>query len=393
MAILRTSLYARRIGAVAVLAALVLPACVSAPAEDPRLLAGQPGLAPASATSPIVPQPTPVPHPPVSQARQIGGLAFSPVTYDQLRFLREHPSSNAAAASIGFRGPGGARRIASGNYDYAAGFGAYPDGDRRRTLAEVLTHEVIAPALTTGPDAVERVIRPVLDGWAPDAALVKEYWRAPKGPQSDRIAPSELKDEATLLRNFGWPLVYRSIARGEQMAFYVMPDRTLIVWTRWQAPIDAPPAGTLSEAQAVERLQAALQDPAARGWEELAGVDYLLGTPYRQPADEEAIAPNVTRLDPLYLRGDDWRWQAEQTTNLGTTSWWVYGGAPTPPPTPVPAREAPGDSVIDVYYAEGEVDAKTGVVIRFTRPHRVWAVRVPAPSPWASAPAPAVGAP
>jgi hypothetical protein len=83
----------------------------------------------------------------------------------------------------------------------------------------------------TGPndELLATVVRPMATAWASDAQLGRAY-RFRLLCSWDGVPPATwLKDEATILQVFGWPMAYHSASKRETLLVYVRPDKTLAV--------------------------------------------------------------------------------------------------------------------------------------------------------------------
>lgn len=227
-----------------------------------------------------------------------------------------------------------------------------------------------------------------------------------------------------------WRLVYRSASRNEILQIAGKADKTLIVRMRW-APLDLDLEEVQVDAgAAITKVASAIRDKAAMAEEEQTKLDYFLGIPFEQRTGLEWQDRRRTKLEVLYTVPANAQWNASLDRVLGKLVWQLsfYGydeklqrtaqeeaktafkaqgfaafgltdpndpNAPTPPlpsgcnpygryypywltpegkPTPLPVP-SPGQELIqpdpNVWVnmnCQAIVDARTGTLIRFSRP-------------------------
>jgi hypothetical protein len=228
-----------------------------------------------------------------------------------------------------------------------------------------------------------------------------------------------------------WRLVYRSARRNEILQIAGKADKTLIVRMRW-APLDLDLEEVQVDAgAAIQKVAGAIRDKAAMAEEEKTKLDYFLGIPFEQRTGMEWQDRRRTKLEVLYNVPASAQWNASLDRVLGKLVWNLsfYGGydqklqetaqkeaaaafkakgfaafgltdpddpnAPTPPlpsgcnpygryypywmtpqgkPTPLPVP-SPGFELFqpdpNVWFnmsSQAMVDARTGTLIRFSRP-------------------------
>jgi hypothetical protein len=229
---------------------------------------------------------------------------------------------------------------------------------------------------------VDTIVKPIVTAWAADAELARDYQGLPRFT-SGLPEPAWVKDEVSILAQFGWPLAYRSRARREILNFHVDADRTLVVRTTFDGIVPTEAQVAIDRQTAIEKAQTVLKDPTARSLEERTGRDYFSGMPYRphQPGDPVG-ASNTIGIEPVYELPDSLSWRADlYGFYAGKPIWQVYSQS-TAHPSPI-APIPVGSTFTSVDYStETWIDAHTGEAIRFRRPQRSTAIIVAAPSPW-----------
>jgi hypothetical protein len=317
----------------------------------------------------------------------VAGLAFRPPTNQQMDFLERlymqgwNGWSCGAVARAYTGGGWGPVSIYSGNYDFNFAFGLFPEGDTH-LAGKALTTAEMAGGTGEATFLVDTIVKPVVTAWAADAELARDYYGMPRFT-SGTPEPAWVKDEVTIIAQFGWPLAYRSRARREILNFHVDANRTLVVRTTFDGPVPTEAQVAIDRQAAIARAQAVLKDPSARSWEERTGRDYFSDLPYRphQPGDPVG-ASNTVDLAPVYELPDSLTWRADFFGfYAGKPIWQVYSqGAAQPSPV---ASIPVGSTFTYVDYAtETWIDANTGEAIRFRRPQRSTATIYAPPSPW-----------
>lgn len=134
---------------------------------------------------------------------------------------------------------------------------------------------------------IERVVRPVLNDWATDAALVSTSGNSGadgQGPPSG---------------TFGWSLSYVSPSHQEGMAFFVSSEETRVLYLRWEPITIDSDAIKVDSAEAILTVQAAVKDPGIKSREEQDGQDFYLKLFGGSSAGGMGIAPNVGVAVPM----------------------------------------------------------------------------------------------
>lgn len=338
------------------------------------LLAGctvSPTLLPTTDTT-AGPSPSVAPSPSAaSSAPPIAGLTFRALTEGDLQALPDQYPPGGTSQSPEFRPlDESLYGVTSGNYDWSCAFGSYQVDGQPYALQSVTIAET--PGQSGGLQArIDADVLPVVQAWASDAQLLKDYQRPrlscapPYMPcVSDTVSPSDVADPATILKNFGPPLIYDAASLRESLVFFPSTATQRIYRLTW-APQGASATNVkIDQAAAIERLEGALEDPKSKSWEERHGVDYVFGVPFHQaqPGDPIGLG-NVVRVEPLTQLPTDLHWTAElDASHAGKPMWHLTYESPSPP--------APGSWSTLTMRGDGWVDADTGEVIRFSRPHR-----------------------
>jgi hypothetical protein len=246
-------------------------------------------------------------------------------------------------------------RLESGNHDFEASFpgidGGYMAGQRWQVVS-VTTARLQVPAPGQEAAFVRDAVRPLVSAWAADGRLDTAYNHPPnlgklRAGEPDPYDPSVVADEAAILKNVGWPLPYRSDAGHALLLVY---KTGVVLRMRYSAPTGSETAsgGMLSPEAAIDKLKAALRDPAARSVEEVTGRDYFIGAPYQGVFNPTPVGPFAS-VGPSYEFSDAAPWNALFDDSFaGKEVYWIN------------ANGWPG-------YGRGLVDARTGAVVRFTR--------------------------
>ncbi|MNS44725.1 hypothetical protein D3C72_771750 [compost metagenome] len=157
----------------------------------------------------------------VASVETASGLAFAPLSEAHVAMMRDRVTTTARNPAI------------------PAVSNALDGGDRQTLLLGGRPFErasavaALAPGHAgAGADPIAGVVKPLVAGWATDAALVRDY-RYPARGWSDGVPPANwTANELAVVNTFGWPLAYRSASRGEDLLVYVGADSTLVVRVR-----------------------------------------------------------------------------------------------------------------------------------------------------------------
>ncbi len=294
----------------------------------------------------------------------------------------------------------------NGGYGYAYGYGPGFFGGEPTTLISLTQSETVG---SKGPyrQLIEAVVQPVVKDWAADAKLMMSnattgtdglLTESPSSPP-----PSGFRAGCEPMygspSDSGWRLTYLSASRREMLNFYVMPAKTLVIRARW-APMDlaATPVAVDNDV-ALRSLATAIETRGFKGEEEKSGLDYFMGGSFGQgcfgpvamPAPYPYGGSQENRTEVVYDVPDNARWNTSLQVILGKPVWELSFYAQPEPPKPTVAPGPQGEMPVyddpGFYFnssARGLVDATTGAVIRFSRPHRQFyakPMKGPFPSP------------
>jgi ATP-dependent helicase YprA (DUF1998 family) len=157
----------------------------------------------------------------VASGDTASGLSFGPLSDAHVAMMRERVTTTARNPAI----PAVSNAITPP--DRQALLLGGESFDRASAVAAVAPGHAGATA-----ERIAGVVKPLVAGWAADAALVRDY-RFPARGWSDGVPPAAwTANELAVVNTFGWPLAYRSATKGEDLLIYVGAASTLVVRVR-----------------------------------------------------------------------------------------------------------------------------------------------------------------
>jgi hypothetical protein len=319
--------------------------------------------------------------PSASPGALAAGLAFAPLTRDQVLRIRRRPGHDPAhaAATVVLAGWDAPPATRSGNWEFHVFGGVRAIGEGADAPIADATAVVDAAAPDLGAEDPATAFTRLARTWAEDAQPADAATRVVSRTLAVDLpllpAPEVSGDPAPV------PLVFVSQARGETLTCYGAGATALVVRTRWTAE-PAPAEAKVAPAQATAALEAAIADVAAKGLEAETGRDWFLDLPFEngdrlpvgclemkaaagaelrvelEPQATLAVPVLERRLGKLVYRIQE---DASQVCNVGPTLETVFD-------------QKRGAGFVRVHGAVGYVDAETGRVIRFRRNYRVYGV-------------------
>lgn len=342
-----------------------------------------------------------------ASAGPIGALQFTPITAQNAQYAGGAGVASGTAAVPAATGPvpapngvsvaGGGPAQATGQFSGNMNGGYYPFGPAYGSGGPT-TLVSLTQAETTGSrgpylSVMSTIVAPIIKAWASDAQLLSVTGQTDGSGLLDEASPSPAPTPCGPVygptADTGWRFTYTSASRNESLSFVVTAAKTVIVRSRW-APLDLATADVqVDNSVAIQSLVTAITTQGYQSEEEKTGKDYFLGTPYNAPClypmpmpmASGAAKQNYTEV--VYAVPQDARWNATLQVELGKPVWVLNFYAQQQKATTGPQ---------DYYFnnaANGYVDARTGAVIRFSRPTRQH-FAVPMPGPSIPAPEPSV---
>lgn len=308
---------------------------------------GTPSPSPAAGVAAVVGSPA------TSGAVTVAGLSFAPPSIATMQAIGGHEGIVSTGPSLPFRPTfdapiSQAPKLESGNYELEASF-PNPFGDGWG-VAGVLAASVSPLGATPLETYLNGTILPTVKAWAADGMLVTNYFYGdtmpPPGPGTSWTPPSHdpkaTADEASIVKNAGWPLAYRSDSRHEALFFF---EGGQVLSVRWGQQHYTEATVPVSKAQAITTMVAALRDPNAKSEEEKTGRDHFLDVPFAGVFPPNAVNYHDD-LVPTFDVPDGIDWNGFLGNDyVDRPAWFInstWGGG-------------------------GVVDAVTGDLVRFTR--------------------------
>lgn len=296
--------------------------------------------------------------PPAPAPVQVAGYTFGTLSVDQLQLLMRGggPARTSVATPVVY----GTFKAYQGAYSGHWGSSVFPGSflPEPSLVATSLTGAT-GPGFSGTPEsAIATVVRPLVQAWAPDAQLVKQYQSVPRATPGTDL--EGLTDEASVIAKVGWPLSYTSPTRRENLAIWVEPGQTFVARTTWGPALATLP---VSEAQAIAAVVAAVRDPAFKSVEEKTVKDAFLGTALTLGGPNEPKSSDfVAKVEPAYDEIITPDWLTMRMDVLGRPAWFVSlrNGR----------QVTEGPRVYLDQHVAGWVDAQTGEVLRFRRMFR-----------------------
>jgi hypothetical protein len=326
-------------------------------------------------------------------------------------------TGNANASPVYGSGAGSTTGMVSGNMQSAYGYsgGPFYSGSGAPTTLVSITQTEAPGAKGPYMQMLSAVVAPILKDWSADALLTRSSATTGNDGLLRDVAPPPVASTGACAPYYspgvdsGWRLTYFSSTRAETLNFIVSANKTVIIRMRW-APLDlaAVPIAVNNDV-AIKSLITAIKTPGFQSEEQKSGMDYFLGVAFNNACFNGYAVPapagGASQIEVIYDVPADANWNTSLQVVLGKPVWqlnyYANNGFQTMPMAALPgfvntttAAGADPSAVASTassssattgsgstapsanssYYfqnsASGEVDARTGAVIRFSRPSK-----------------------
>lgn len=342
---------------------------------------------------------------------RFGGLSFTKLSNDGAGYLGGSPGMMPnMAGGLPMSAPAVATDMGSAKGEVAVPqpvgtpmpmpslpyYGGYSSGPFGQMKLESVTEAKAPGAQGSLKQVIEQVVKPILKDWADDAALVGS------AGVTQPSTPSPY-----------WMLNYASNSNLEAMLFFITPQEMRVLFLRWKPMTIDMDEVKVEGADAIDLVTGAVRDLSVKSLEEVRGVNFFysefsggyLGpmpmpmpvgggmgmpqpanvngvpvappVPLASPSATPAPAPQpslvpVYKNEPITELPSGGSWNISLAPIGAHLVWNLYYSAPMSPggmPSRYPPQE--GDSYTWTNsYVSAMVDARTGELIRLSRPSK-----------------------